>query len=71
MKVYWHPGEAIVAAIVATVGTVMIYLANPVFHPLAYAIGWLFIAGLIYQTGCEYYERRLSRQRRPADQTKS
>ena len=66
MKVYWHPSEAVIASVVATFGTCLIYFANPLFHPLAYVIGWVFIAALIYQTGCEYYERRLSRQARDA-----
>lgn len=67
MKFHWHPGEAVIAAAVATVGTGLVYLANPGFHPLAYTVGWFVIAAFIYQTGCELYERRLKREQRRAD----
>jgi len=68
MKIYWYPSEAIIATIVATAGIGVIYYANPVLHPLAYVVGWLVLAALVYQTGCEFTERRLSRiQRRAAD----
>ena len=68
MKIYWYRSEAIIATIVATVGIGLIYCANPVLHPLAYTVGWLVLAALIYQTGCEFTARRLSRkQSRAAD----
>jgi len=58
LKVYWSPTDAVIAAIVGAVGVFLIYLAHPGLHPLAYAVGWLVVAALIYQTGSELSARR-------------
>jgi hypothetical protein len=61
-KFYCCPIDAIIAAGVASIGVAGIYYVHPGLHPLAYAIGWLVLAGFIYQTGCELSERRRDRK---------
>ena len=61
MKFHWFPGEAIISAVIATVGVSGIDSAHPDLHPVAYAVGWLVLAGVLYQTGSELSERRRGR----------
>ena len=63
-KLHWSPREAIIATVVATGGTSLIYLVHPGFHPLAYVPAWLILAGFIYQTGCELSARSQIRKDR-------
>jgi hypothetical protein len=59
---YWIPREAIISTVIATIGMGGIYYTLPGLHPLAYVAGWLVLAGLLYQTGCEFSERTRRRQ---------
>jgi len=58
IKLYWSPGDAIIATVIATAGLGAIHHVHPGLHPLAYAAGWLALASVIYQTGCELSKRR-------------
>jgi hypothetical protein len=65
LKLHWHPSEAIIATIVASMGIAVVQLVHPGLHMLAYAAGWLVLAGIVYQTGCELSERkRIMRSRK-------
>jgi hypothetical protein len=57
-KVYWYPSEAIIAAVIATLGIGGLYYVHPSLHPLAYGLAWFVLAGFLYQTGCELTARR-------------
>jgi len=58
LKFYWSPLDAVIAFIVGLIAVLLVYLAHPGLHPLAYAAGWLVVAALIYQTGSELSARR-------------
>ena len=57
LRFHWSPREAVIAASIATIGMSGIFFVHPGLHPLAYLPGWLILAGLVYQTGCELSER--------------
>ena len=61
LKVYWSPIDAVCAALIASFGAYLIYLAHPELSLLAYPIGWVIVAALIYQTGSELTARRKRR----------
>ena len=46
------------AGIIASAGIALVKLVHPNLHMLAYAAGWLFLAMIVYQTGCELSERK-------------
>ena len=69
LKLYWFPSEAIIATVVATVFISGVYYTQPDLYLVAYAAGWLVVAGILYQTGCELSARR--RSRKPPDQPRS
>jgi hypothetical protein len=66
-KLYWSPSEAIIATVVATFFIGGLCYVHPGLHPLAYAAGWLVLAGIMYQTGCELSERTRNRKHSRAD----
>jgi hypothetical protein len=66
-KLHWSPSEAIVATVIATIGIGGIYYVHPGLHLAAYAAGWLVLAGIMYQTGCELTERTRRRKHGRAD----
>ena len=69
LKLHWYPSEAIIATVIASAGIAVVYLVHPGLHPLAYAAGWLVLAGIVYQTGCEISERkRINRSRKETNQ---
>jgi hypothetical protein len=56
-RIYWNLREAIFASVTATLGTTLIALGLPGLHVLALPLAWLILGGLMYQTGCELFER--------------
>ena len=58
LKLYWSPIDAVIAFVVGLIAVLLVYLAHPDLHPLAYAAGWLITTALIYQTGSELSARR-------------
>jgi hypothetical protein len=58
LKFHWYPSEAIIATIVASMGIAVVQLVHRGLHMLAYVAGWLVLAGVVYQTGCELSERK-------------
>ena len=71
LKLHWYPSEAIIATIIASLGIAVVHLVHPGLHPLAYATGWLVLAGIVYQTGCELSERkRINRSLKETNQDK-
>ena len=69
LKLHWSLSEAIISTVIATLFTGGLCYALPGLPPLAYAAGWLVLAGILYQTGCELSERRHSRK--PTNQSSS
>jgi len=69
LRFHWSPIDAVIALVVGVIGVILVYLAHPDLHPVAYSVGGLFGAALIYQTGSELSarsrNRKLSRKRRP------
>ena len=69
LKLHWYPSEAIIATTIASLGIAVVHLVHPNLHMLAYATGWLFLTGIVYQTGCELSERkRINRSRKEINQ---
>jgi hypothetical protein len=66
-KLHWSLSEAIIATVIATLFIGGLFYVHPGLHPLAYAAGWLILAGILYQTGCEFAERTRSRTHSRAD----
>jgi len=64
MKFHWSPNDAIIAGFVASLFIAGIYYVHPGLNLAAYAAGWMVLAGILYQTGCELSERR--RRRNPS-----
>jgi len=61
IKIYWSPIDAGIAALIASVGVYLIYLAHPAAHPIVYGTAWLLAFCLLYQTGSELTARRKSK----------
>jgi hypothetical protein len=64
LKLHWSPVDAVLAALIATAGVLLVHSVHPGLNPLAYAAGWLAVAAVLYQTGSELTHRARSRGQR-------
>ena len=64
LKIQWDTTEAVVSAVITSVGVFGFLRLMPDTHPLVVCIIWLVVFAMVYQVGCEYSERRRVRNLR-------